>query len=119
LTFWNKSSRTGSGQGRVGSIYILYFFISLIDFDWIEGHLISGRVGSDQVGFGSDQFDFLKNRVGSSSDPDGSGGFLRSDRILPPLKRDVSSSRYNQLIQSPLNFFFVERHGKSSSSLIP
>jgi hypothetical protein len=46
----------GSGQfdlleeiwsGRVGSIYMLCFFISLIDFDWIEGHLISGRVRSD------------------------------------------------------------------------
>jgi hypothetical protein len=25
----------GSGQGRVGSIYMLCFFRSLIDFDWI------------------------------------------------------------------------------------
>jgi hypothetical protein len=43
----------GSGQfdfleeirlGRVGSIYILCFFRSLIDSDWIKGHLISGQV---------------------------------------------------------------------------
>jgi hypothetical protein len=45
----------GSGQGRVGSIYMLCFFRSLIDFDWIKGHLISGRVRVK-----SDQFDFLK-----------------------------------------------------------
>jgi hypothetical protein len=40
----------GSGQGRVGSesIYMLCFFRSLIDFDWIKDHLIS-----DRVGFGS------------------------------------------------------------------
>jgi hypothetical protein len=57
--------RVGSGQfdlleeirmGRV-NLYV-DFFRSLIDFDWIEGHLISGRSG---------QFDFLKKmgRVGS------------------------------------------------------
>jgi hypothetical protein len=42
------------------------FFRSLIDFDWIEGHLISGRVGSGRVRVGSDQFEFLKksDRVG-------------------------------------------------------
>jgi hypothetical protein len=32
------------GRNRVGSIYILCFFRFLIDFDWIEGHLISDRV---------------------------------------------------------------------------
>jgi hypothetical protein len=31
----------------------------LIDFDWIKGHLISGRVGLGRVRVGSDQFDFL------------------------------------------------------------
>jgi hypothetical protein len=57
---------SGSGQfdlleeNRVGSIYILCFFRSLVDFDWIEGHLISGRVGSNRVRVGSDQFDFFK-----------------------------------------------------------
>jgi hypothetical protein len=61
---------------------MLCFFRSLIDFDWIKDHLISGRVGSGQ-------FDFLKklDRVGfgSGSDPDGSGKFLGSGRVLPPL----------------------------------
>jgi hypothetical protein len=44
LTFWKKSGQTESA--RIGSIYILCFFRSLIDFDWIEGHLISDQVGS-------------------------------------------------------------------------
>jgi hypothetical protein len=63
---------------------MLCFFRSLIDFDWIEGHLISGRVG---FGSGSSQFDFLKKsgRIRSGSGPDGSGGFLGSGRVLPPL----------------------------------
>jgi hypothetical protein len=41
----------GSRQDRVGSIYILCLFRSLIDFDWIEDHLISGRIrsGSNRV----------------------------------------------------------------------
>jgi hypothetical protein len=38
------------GLDRVGSIYMLCFFRFLIDFDLIEGHLIS-----DQVGFRSDR----------------------------------------------------------------
>jgi hypothetical protein len=54
---------------------MLYFFRSLIDFDWIEDHLISGRVS----------LTFLINRIGSSSDLNGSDGFLGSGRILPPL----------------------------------
>jgi hypothetical protein len=78
LTFSKKSGWVGLGQGRVGSIYMLCFFRSLIDFDWIKSHLISGRVGSGQ-------FDFLKklDRIGfgSGSDPDGSG------RVLPPLTK--------------------------------
>jgi hypothetical protein len=55
------SGRVGSESGRVGSIYMLCFFRFLIDFDLIEGHLISGRVL-----FESDQFDFFKksDRVG-------------------------------------------------------
>jgi hypothetical protein len=62
LTFWKKS-------GRVGSIYMLCFFRSLIDFNWIESHLISGRVGSGWVRVGSGQFDFLKksDRIGFGS----------------------------------------------------
>jgi hypothetical protein len=47
------SDRVGSRSDRVGSIYILCFFRFLIDFDWIEGHLILGWVGSGQIGFGS------------------------------------------------------------------
>jgi hypothetical protein len=39
---------------------MLCFFTSLIDFDWIKGHLISGRIRIE-----SSQFDF----------------FLKSDRI--------------------------------------
>jgi hypothetical protein len=73
------------GSGRIRSIYMLCFFISLIDFDWIKCHLISGWVESGQ-------FDFLKKmgRVGfgfgSGLDPDGSDEFLGSGRVLPPLK---------------------------------
>jgi hypothetical protein len=37
---------------------MLCFFRSLIDFDWIDGHLISSRVGSGQVQIESNQFDF-------------------------------------------------------------
>jgi hypothetical protein len=85
--------RVGSGSGRTGSgrinLYVVFFFRSLIDFNWIKGHLISGRVRSNRVRVGSDQFDFLKKmdwiRFGSGSCPDGSDGFLGSDRILPPL----------------------------------
>jgi hypothetical protein len=51
-----RSGRVGSVSGRVGLIYMLCFFRSLINFDWIEDHLISGRVRVR-----SDQFDFLKN----------------------------------------------------------
>jgi hypothetical protein len=42
--------RVGSGSGRV-NLYVVFFFRSLIDFDWIKGHLISGRVefGLDRV----------------------------------------------------------------------
>jgi hypothetical protein len=36
------SGRVRSGSVWVGSIYMLCFFRSLIDFDWIESHLISG-----------------------------------------------------------------------------
>jgi hypothetical protein len=52
------SSRVESGSDRVGSIYILYFFRSLIDFDWIENHLILSRFGSGRIQKGSDQFEF-------------------------------------------------------------
>jgi hypothetical protein len=64
LTFWKKLSRIGSDQ--FGLIYMLYFFRSLMNFYWIEGHLIS------------DQFDFLKNQVGSDLNPDESDEFLGS-----------------------------------------
>jgi hypothetical protein len=40
LAFWKKSGHVGSGQ-----FICCVFFISLIDFDWIESHLISDRVG--------------------------------------------------------------------------
>jgi hypothetical protein len=67
LTVWKKS-----GWVRVGSIYMLYFFRFLIDFDLIEGNLISDRVrsgrirvrsDSSQVGFESGRINltFLKN----------------------------------------------------------
>jgi hypothetical protein len=46
---------------------LCFFFRSLIDFDWIAGHLISGQVKSrsNRVQAGTDrvqpgQFDFLK-----------------------------------------------------------
>jgi hypothetical protein len=60
---------------------MLCFFRSLIDFDWIKGHLNSDRV---EFGSGRISLTFLKNRVGSGSDPNGSGEFLGSGRILPP-----------------------------------
>jgi hypothetical protein len=66
---------------------MLCFFRSFIDFDLIEGHLISG-----QVGFGSNRVSltFKKNQIGSDLDPDGSDGFFRSSRILPPLEPSTS-----------------------------
>jgi hypothetical protein len=66
---------------------MLYYFRSLIDFNWIEGHLISDWVGSSQVEFGSDRISltFKKNQIGSGSNPDESDRFLGSDRVLPPL----------------------------------
>jgi hypothetical protein len=57
------SDRVRSGSGRVGSIYMLCFFRLLIDFNWIEGHLISGQIGSNRIRIGSDQFDFLKKSI--------------------------------------------------------
>jgi hypothetical protein len=42
---FNFLEEIGSGRVRFGSIYMLCFFRSLIDFDWIKNHLISGRVG--------------------------------------------------------------------------
>jgi hypothetical protein len=38
------------------NLYIV-FFRSLIDFNWIEGHLISNRIGldSDRIGLDSDR----------------------------------------------------------------
>jgi hypothetical protein len=64
---------------------MLCFFRSLIDFDLIEGHLISGPVesGSDRVRSG--QFDFFLNQVGSSSGPSRLGGFLRLGGVLSSL----------------------------------
>jgi hypothetical protein len=53
--------RDGNRISRVGSIYILCFFSRcLIDFDWIEGYLISARVKLGRVQIVSNQFDFLK-----------------------------------------------------------
>jgi hypothetical protein len=92
------SGRVRSGSGRVGSIYILYFFRSLIDFDWIKSHLILGRVG---FGSGRICLTFLKNQIGSGSDPDGSDGFLESDRVLPPLGPGRS---YHLIIVVVMNF---------------
>jgi hypothetical protein len=69
--------RVRLGSGWVGSIYMLCFFRSLIDFDWIEGHLISDRVGSSRIRVGSNQFDFLK-KIGSDR-------IGRVSRVLPPL----------------------------------
>jgi hypothetical protein len=69
---------------------MLCFFRSLIDFDWIEGHLISG-----QVGFGSGRISltFLKNRIGLGSGPDGSDGFVGSGRVLPPLCASIRAKQ--------------------------
>jgi hypothetical protein len=49
------SGRVESGYDRV-NLYIVFFFRSLIDFDWIEGHLILGRVR-----IRSNQFIFFLN----------------------------------------------------------
>jgi hypothetical protein len=69
LTFWKKSGQGRVGSGRVWLIYMLCFFRSLIDFDWIEGHLISGRVKSGRVRIGSDQLNLFKksDRIGFES----------------------------------------------------
>jgi hypothetical protein len=61
---------------------MLCFFRSLIDFDWIEGHLISGRV---RLGSGRVSLTSLKSQVGSGLGPGGSGRFLGSCRVMPPL----------------------------------
>jgi hypothetical protein len=63
LIFGKKSDRAGSGQAKVGSGQFIYcvFFRSSIDFDLIEGHLISARIGwvrSDQIRIELDQFEF-------------------------------------------------------------
>jgi hypothetical protein len=63
---------------------MLYFFRSLIDFDWIESHLISGRIGSGQVRIGLGQFDFFF-KIESDSGPDGSDEFVGSGQVLSPL----------------------------------
>jgi hypothetical protein len=41
------------GSGHV-NLYVIYIFRSLIDFDWIEGNLILGRVKSSRVWIGLD-----------------------------------------------------------------
>jgi hypothetical protein len=64
---------------------MLYFFRSLIDFDWIEGYLIPSRVGLGRIRIGSDQFNFLKNQIKLSSNPNKSDGFFGLDQVLPPL----------------------------------
>jgi hypothetical protein len=51
------------GSGRIGLICMLYFFRSLIDFDWIEGHLISDWVGSGRIWIRTDQMVF-SGRIG-------------------------------------------------------
>jgi hypothetical protein len=62
LIFWKKSGWIGSGQARVGSGQFKFciFFRSLINFDLIEDHLISGRIGSGRVRVRLDQFVFFK-----------------------------------------------------------
>jgi hypothetical protein len=60
LIFWKKSSWVGSGQVGLDQFVCCVLFRSLMEFDWIEGHLISSRVGSGRIRVGSDQFDFLK-----------------------------------------------------------
>jgi hypothetical protein len=47
------SCRIGLLSSRVGSIYMLCFFTSLIDFNWTKGHLILNWVRSSQVQIGS------------------------------------------------------------------
>jgi hypothetical protein len=79
LTFWKKL-----GQGRVGSdqfICCVFFFRFLIDFDWIEDLLISGRV---RVRSGQFIYFFKSDRVGFESG--WIGRISRSGRILPPLR---------------------------------
>jgi hypothetical protein len=78
-----ESDYVGSGSGRV-NLHVVCFLRSLIYFDWIEGYLISGRVGSGQIRVELGQFDFFfKNQVRSGSD--GSGDFFGLGRVLPPL----------------------------------
>jgi hypothetical protein len=61
----------------VGLIYMLCFFRFLIDFDWIEGYLISDWVESGRV-----SLTFFKNQVGLNSGPSKLDRFLGSGRIL-------------------------------------
>jgi hypothetical protein len=69
FTFWKK-------MDRVESIYMLWFFRSLIIFDWNVSHLISG-----QIKFELNQvyLTFLKNRIELYSDPKESDDFIGSN----------------------------------------
>jgi hypothetical protein len=44
-----RSDWIGLGSDRIGSIYMLCFFLFLIDFDWIKSHLINLHVVSGRI----------------------------------------------------------------------
>jgi hypothetical protein len=91
------SDRVGSGSSRVGPIYMLYFFRSLIDFDLFEGILISNR---DRLG----QFDFLKksDRIGF-----GPGQVRRVSRIGSGSATSTINASNCIWCSKPLKFYWV------------
>jgi hypothetical protein len=72
----------GSGQ---------FDLMEKIGLDQVNLHVVFFSVGLDRVRSGSNQLDFFKNQIGSDSNPNGSDGFLESNRIVSPLTTGYSS----------------------------
>jgi hypothetical protein len=83
---------------------MLCFFRSLIDFYWIKGHLISGRVGSGRDRVGLDQFDFIKKlgQIGF-----GSGRIGRVSRVGSVPATSMTAANPLSLFKSIDHLFLV------------
>jgi hypothetical protein len=88
----------GSGQGRVGpgQFICCIFFISLIDFYWIEGHLISDQVGSGQFDFlkKSDRIGFGSGRVSRVGSDSATSNFIYCSTLLNTKNNRICNSAY-------------------------
>jgi hypothetical protein len=88
LVWFSERNRVESGRIRVESsqvnLYVLFFQIFYrFRLGCMSFSLGSGRSCRVRVGLG--RFDFLKNHIGSGSNPDGSDGFLGSGWVLSPI----------------------------------